>query len=136
MPDKISPAIRSRIMSMIRSQWTKPEKKIHNFLKGNRIRHVMHPDLLGNPDAFIIDYNAVLFIDGCFWHNCPYHGHIPKSNKEYWLPKIEKNISRDKKYTAELEEQGFKVIRIWECDIMNEGSTLKNFKTNFLFREE
>ncbi len=78
----------------------------------------MHPSLPGNPDVFFKDRNAVLFIDGCFWHNCPYHGHIPESNKEYWQPKIKKNVLRDKKNSEELREKGFHVIRLWECEIM------------------
>lgn len=128
MPDRISLANRSMIMSRIRSKWTKPEKKIHNFLKGNKIRHFMHPALLGNPDAFLIDYNVVLFIDGCFWHNCPSHGHIPKSNKEYWLPKIQKNILRDKKYSSELKDLGYNVLRIWECEILKNDFGWKNIR--------
>jgi DNA mismatch endonuclease (patch repair protein) len=123
MPDKFSADIRSGIMSKIRSKWTKPEMKMHGLLKGNKIRHLMHPDLKGNPDAYLKDFNAVLFIDGCFWHNCPKHGHMPKKNSEYWVPKIIRNTERDKRNTRLLESEGFRVIRLWECDIMK-----KDFK--------
>ena len=106
-------------MAQIKSKWTKPEKRIHNLLKGNKVRHVMHPDLPGKPDAFLKDFNAVIFIDGCFWHKCPIHGHIPQQNKSYWEKKIQKNVQRDEAYTNVLESTGFTVIRLWEHDVMS-----------------
>ena len=117
MPDKFSSEVRSKIMSRIRSKWTTSEKKVHNALKGNKIKHTMHPDLPGNPDVFLKDSNAVIFIDGCFWHNCPKHGHIPLSNVKYWKKKIEKNVMRDKKNTKALKDMGFEVWRIWEHEV-------------------
>lgn len=129
MTDKFFSDVRSKIMSRIRSKWTMPEKKLHNLMKGNKIRHLMHPNLLGNPDVFLKDYNAVLFIDGCFWHNCPKHGHIPESNKDYWSSKIQRNVTRDKKASKVLKDTGFLVIRFWECMVMK-----KDFKGKDILR--
>lgn len=126
MGDKFSEEVRSRIMSKIRSKWTKPEKKLHNLLKGNKIRHTMHPDLLGNPDVLLKDSNTVIFIDGCFWHGCPTHGHIPHSNRDYWYKKIKRNIERDKKNTISLEEMGYLVLRFWECEVMPNDFKIQN----------
>jgi len=117
MADKFSAEVRSKIMSRIKSKWTSSEKKVHNQLKGNRIRHVMHPKLPGNPDVFLMDYNLVLFLDGCFWHCCPLHGHIPDSNLDYWGPKIEKNVQRDLENSKLLKRNGFIVKRIWEHEV-------------------
>ena len=94
--DIVSKEKRSEIMSGIRSKWTKPEVFAHNVLKGNRVRHEMHPRIAGNPDILIRDTNTVIFIDGCFWHGCPRHYREPKTNRGYWLPKIEGNIRRDR----------------------------------------
>lgn len=126
MPDKFSSEVRSKIMSRIRSKWTRAEKKVHNLLKGNKINHKMHPDLPGNPDVLLYGTNSVLFIDGCFWHNCPEHGHIPKSNVNYWKKKIERNVIRDKETNNVLKEIGFNVIRIWEHEVNNEDFCIEN----------
>ncbi|MBI1972510.1 very short patch repair endonuclease, partial [Candidatus Woesearchaeota archaeon] len=71
---------RSKRMSLIRSRWTKQETKVHNMLKGNKIKHKMHPKLPGNPDVLINNKRAV-FLQGCFWHKCPIHYKKPSSNK-------------------------------------------------------
>jgi len=117
MADKFSEEKRSEIMSKIRSKWTSNEKFVHNLLKGNRIKHKMHPPLQGNPDIFIGDRNTVVFIDGCFWHNCPTHGHPVYSNKAYWAQKIKRNVKRDKKNTKLLKKLGYRVVRLWEHEI-------------------
>lgn len=117
MADKFDAATRSYIMSRIRGKWTNPERQLHNHLKGSRVRHNMHPKIFGNPDAYLKDLNAVVFVDGCFWHGCPEHGHIPKSKKGFWKAKIDRNTKRDRAYTKELRSLGYNVIRIWECQI-------------------
>ena len=130
MGDQFSKDERSRLMSKIKSVWTSPERKIHNLLKGNKIRHKMHPKLPGNPDVYLTDYNTVVFIDGCFWHNCPIHGHIPKSNMEYWEKKIRRNVERDEAYTAHLRYVGYNVVRIWECEVSSRDFNFQVFIQN------
>jgi len=103
-------------MSRIKGKWTRPEIVVHNYLKGNKVKHRMHPSISGNPDALIGD-KTVLFIDGCFWHGCPHHGHIPKSNTGYWRPKIQQNIRRDKECVKALKHMGYDVLRVWEHEI-------------------
>ncbi len=90
-------------MSNIKSKWTDQEKKIHSYLKANKIKHKMHPKLSGSPDILLKDANTVVFLHGCFWHKCPKCYKEPKSNKKYWLPKIEKNVKRDRKNDAVAE---------------------------------
>jgi DNA mismatch endonuclease (patch repair protein) len=58
-----------------------------------------------------------VFVDGCFWHGCPIHSHIPKSNQNYWRPKLRKNIERDKEKDERLRIAGWTVIRFWEHDM-------------------
>ncbi|MFA5333326.1 MAG: very short patch repair endonuclease [Candidatus Nanoarchaeia archaeon] len=115
--DKMTKAQRSYCMSQIRSKWTKPEVKVHNILKGNKIRHKMHPKIEGSPDIILKDRKLAIFIHGCFWHKCPKCYKEPKSNKKYWLPKIERNVERDNLNKKMLKKQGYKSLVIWEHEI-------------------
>ena len=115
--DRVSKEKRSEIMSKIRGKWTKPERKAHNILKGLKVRHKMHPDLCGNPDILLKDKKAVIFINGCFWHGCPRHFRMPKTNVKFWKDKIRRNIERDRKNTELLIKKGYRVIRLWECQL-------------------
>lgn len=117
MADVFTKKKRSEIMSRIRSKWTRQEKMAHNYLKGHKIKHKMHPKMEGSPDIILKDRKIVIFLHGCFWHKCPIHYKEPKSRKSYWVPKIEANVLRDKENTKLLRKQGWKVIRIWEHDI-------------------
>ncbi|MGG4392932.1 very short patch repair endonuclease [Paenibacillus thiaminolyticus] len=139
MADKISPEARSRNMSAIRSTKTKIEDKIAKALwnRGIRFRRNVR-DLKGKPDIAIKKYKIVIFIDSCFWHSCEIHGHIPKTNSDYWLRKLERNKQRDLEITLYYKECGWNVLRVWEHDIKNDFkrvvdsivefiSTIKNF---------
>lgn len=120
MPDTLTKEQRSYCMSRIRSKWTSQEKRIHNYLKGHKIKHKMHPKLKGCPDI-LINSEIAVFLHGCFWHKCPKCYVEPKSKKAYWLPKLENNVKRDKKNIRTLKKQGFTVVKIWEHSV----------KTNF-----
>jgi DNA mismatch endonuclease (patch repair protein) len=117
MTDIFTKEKRSWIMSRIRSKWTKQEKLVHNKLKGLKIKHKMHPKMVGNPDIILSDKKIAIFLHGCFWHRCPLHYREPKSKRKYWLTKIEKNVLRDKKNMTMLKKGGWKVVVIWEHDI-------------------
>jgi len=108
---------RSIRMSKIQSKWTTPERTVHNFLKGNKIKHKMHPNIGGNPDIKLTNSKKVIFIQGCFWHKCPKCYKEPKSNKRYWVTKINKNVKRDVKNRKELKKNGYNVIEIWEHEV-------------------
>lgn len=119
MTDNHTKEIRSRNMSHIRSENTKPEEKVRKYLfsKGFRYRKndKRYP---GKPDIVLPKYNTIIFINGCFWHkhNCARFV-WPSSNKDYWIAKITKNVSRDIKNQLILEEMGWKVITVWECEL-------------------
>lgn len=76
----------------------------------------------GHPDIVLPKYRTVIFVNGCFWHQHPgcRRATIPKSNQDYWIPKLKRNVERDRKDIAELEEAGWKVIIIWECMLKKE----------------
>ena len=115
--DNLTKEQRSRCMSQIKSKWTRQELKVHNYLKGNKIKHKMHPKIEGSPDIIFSDKKKAVFLHGCFWHKCPRCYIQPKSNKNYWLQKIEKNIRRDKSNKDKLKRSGWKVISAWEHEI-------------------
>lgn len=112
--------ITSKIMSSIKGKNTKPELKLrkalwHSGVKGYRLHWKKVP---GRPDIAFPGKKLAIFVNGCFWHRCPYcNPSKPKSNTEFWEKKFEKNISRDKEKVRELEKLGWKVITIWECKI-------------------
>lgn len=107
-------------MSKIRSGNTSPEKLVRSFLHAKGFRFRLHrKDLPGKPDIVLPRFKTVIFVHGCFWHQCPHckGGRLPKSNLSYWEPKLEKNQNRDKKNTLELKKLGWKVITIWACQL-------------------
>lgn len=68
------------------------------------------------PDIVCTRPRVAVFVDGCFWHGCPEHGSMPKSNRDFWVSKIKRNRERDRAQTAVLEAAGWKVVRVWEHD--------------------
>lgn len=68
------------------------------------------------PDIVFTRARVAVFVDGCFWHSCPLHGRVPKSNLAYWIPKLEGNRARDDRVNSALASNGWVVVRIWEHD--------------------
>ena len=119
MADNHSKDIRSKNMSHIRSTNTIPEVVVRKYLfsKGFRYRKNVRT-MPGRPDIVLPKYRAVIFVNGCFWHkhDCPRFV-WPSSNEEYWRKKILRNVERDAKNYKLLEEAGWKVLVIWECQL-------------------
>ena len=103
-------------MSRIRSSGTKVELKYKDRFSGQEYQ----PEgLFGKPDFVDWKNKTVIFIDGCFWHKCPIHWNEPKSNKKYWIPKLERNAVRDKEVKLAYQNSGWKVVRMWEHELKN-----------------
>ena len=132
MPDIMSKEERSKRMSLIRSEWTKPERFVHNFLKGNKVKHKMHPKITGSPDIIIPEKKIAIFIHGCFWHGCKKCYNPPSTNKAFWKNKLEKNMLKDKKDKKDTNHEGWKHIVIWEHEIPrnNPGKGIRNILKN------
>lgn len=120
MVDKVSKEVRSYNMSRIRSKDTTPEILVRSYLfsKGLRFRKndKRYP---GSPDIVLPKYKTMVFVHGCFWHlhdGCKY-AVMPKSNVEFWEKKLYGNKERDERNKKELEELGWKVITVWECEL-------------------
>lgn len=107
-------------MSRIRSKDTKPEMLVRKFLFAKGFRYRLHDKKLpGKPDIVLAKYKTVIFIHGCFWHGhegCKYYV-VPKTRTEWWLNKISNNIINDNKAIEALQNLGWKVIVLWECEL-------------------
>lgn len=117
MPDDRTAAQRSETMRRVRSRDTSPEMALRRELHRRGLRYSLRRRLPGSPDIVFVSAGAAVFIDGCFWHGCPQHCRRPSSNRDYWLPKIERNMRRDRRVDAELKEAGWRVIRLWEHEV-------------------
>jgi len=118
MVDRISKEARSKIMSAIRSKNTKPELVLRRALWSKGLRFRIHYGKEKIDIAFPSKKLAI-FVDGCFWHGCPMHSHIPKTNKEYWMPKLKKNIESAKAKDSRLKTDGWEVVHFWEHELTN-----------------
>lgn len=119
--DKITSERRSENMRRIRGKNTAPELVVRKLCReigftGYRIHRT---DLPGKPDLAWVGRKLAIFVHGCFWHghDCAEGIRKPKSNRDYWIPKIEGNQQRDAENVAALHATGWNVLAIWECEI-------------------
>lgn len=131
MADNHSKEVRSMNMSHIKSTGTKPEVIVRKYLFSKGLRYRKNDKRYpGNPDIVLPKHKVCVFINGCFWHQhsgCRYAA-IPKSNQEYWIPKLQRNVERDKTNIEKLTQNGWNVITVWECELKKEclSQTLDN----------
>jgi DNA mismatch endonuclease (patch repair protein) len=113
-------------MQSNRPRDTRPELVLRRILHGMGLRYRVSarplPDLRRTADLVFRPSLVAVFIDGCFWHGCPEHGSQPRSNSDYWAPKLARNIERDMETNSALEAAGWKVIRIWEHEDANRAA--------------
>ena len=136
MTDTMTPEQRHRCMSHIRSKATKPELLVRQWLWGHGYRYRLNvKSVPGKPDIVLRTYRTAIFVNGCFWHG---HGvrleaaqiensklkiensaccKIPSSNREFWVAKIRRNQERDRENYRVLQENGWQVIMVWECQL-------------------
>lgn len=114
---------RSDVMSKVKSRNTKPEIRVRSWLHNRGFRFRLHRrDLSGVPDIVLPKYKTVIFVHGCFWHQHPgcKKATIPRSNHEFWKQKLERNVERDREHVEQLEQDRWKVIMIWECEVKSD----------------
>ena len=128
MADHLTKGKRSWNMSRIRSKNTKPEMAVRKHLYSKGFRYRLHVnDIPGKPDLSNKTKKIAVFVNGCFWHqhkNCS-RSTIPKTNKKYWIPKLNRNVSRFKENINDLKSFGWKVFIIWECELKNNVKEIK-----------
>jgi DNA mismatch endonuclease (patch repair protein) len=98
---------------------TRPERALRTVLHARGLRfRVDHPlrlpTLTVRPDVVFTRWQVAVFVDGCFWHSCPEHGNVPRRNLDYWVPKLQRNIDRDRRIDFALHDAGWRVVRAWE----------------------
>lgn len=121
MADVFSAAIRSEVMSRIKSKGTTPELIVRKIAFGLGYRYRLNSSSLpGKPDLIFPRFHKVIFVHGCFWHqhSCG-RGEKPRSNRRYWEQKLARNVFRDKRNLVELKRLGWKALVIWECRFKN-----------------
>jgi len=114
----VSVVVRRR-MARIRKADTKPEIVVRRLSHRLGYRFRLHRrDLPGTPDLVFPSKRKVIFVHGCFWHqhNCQLGGRRPQTRQEYWGPKLDRNVARDKGVREELARLGWGVLVIWECE--------------------
>jgi DNA mismatch endonuclease (patch repair protein) len=125
---------RSENMRRIRSRDTFPEMVVRRLVHGLGYRYRLHvADLPGKPDIVLPRLSKIIEVRGCFWHqhgNCS-ASHVPKSNVEYWRPKLKRNKQRDKTRIVEWASLGWDALIVWECEC-RELLTLKHKLATFL----
>jgi len=108
---------RAYCMSRIRGRDTGPESRFRKALWALGVRYRIRNRLPGRPDLVIPRARIAIFVDGCFWHHCPKHFVMPRTNRNFWRQKIGANRERDRNVNRKLRCDGWKVVRIWEHDI-------------------
>lgn len=125
MADVMTSEQRSRCMAAIKGKDTKPEMIVRKYLFSCGLRfRVQVRNLPGTPDIVLPKYKTAIFVNGCFWHGhegCKYF-RLPKSNVEFWKEKIGRNIERDRESMQALLDLGWKIIRVWECELRNKAN--------------
>ena len=133
MTDTMTPQQRHYCMSRIRSKDTTPEKRVRQWLWQHGYRYRLNvKGVPGKPDIVMRKYRTAIFVNGCFWHGhhvqCTMNNvqctiedskccKIPKTNREFWVAKIRRNQERDQQNYKVLEENGWQVIVLWECQL-------------------
>ncbi|BCQ35498.1 MULTISPECIES: very short patch repair endonuclease [Erwinia] len=117
MADVHSSDVRSKNMRAIRTRDTAIEKRLAELLVELGLSYrVQDKSLPGRPDFVLADYQAIIFVHGCFWHR--HHCHLfkmPATRTAFWQGKIDSNVARDKRYVEELTASGWRVLLVWEC---------------------
>jgi DNA mismatch endonuclease (patch repair protein) len=120
MTDTFSKCERSRIMAAVKSEDTTPELLVRRFVHGLGYRYRLHVrSLPGTPDLVFPRLRKIINVNGCFWHM---HGcarcRVPSSRRAYWIAKMRRNAARDKRTQRELRRAGWRVMVVWECQII------------------
>jgi DNA mismatch endonuclease (patch repair protein) len=130
---------RSALMGKIKSKDTKQEKKLRSFIWNLGIRYRKNvKNMPGAPDILISKYKLVIFVDGEFWHGYNWNEKKQKikSNRDFWIPKIERNMQRDETNNQYYEDNGWTVVRFWEHQLKNDFGSCINLLLNYFDKNQ
>jgi DNA mismatch endonuclease, patch repair protein len=125
--DNFNTRKRSEIMARVRSSGNASTelKALQILRRGAVTGWRRHFPIFGSPDFAFPKAHLALFIDGCFWHGCPRCYRAPKSARVFWRQKLSKNKKRDLKVSRQLRKDGWKVVRVWECQLKSPAHLLR-----------
>lgn len=137
LADNLNPEQRSAAMRQVRSKNTSPELAVRRLLqsRGYSGYRLHRTDIPGKPDIAWIGRKLAIFVHGCFWHghNCPRGARTPKTRRDYWLAKIERNRQRDGAHQLALKAAGWGALTLWECELDDQRNISKKLR-RFLAR--
>ena len=122
---------RSDIMRAVKGRDTKPEMTVRRIVHSMGYRYRLHcKDLPGKPDLVFRSRRKVIFVHGCFWHghDCKRGARTPKTNRDYWQAKIQRNMIRDTKHRSELSQSGWTTLIIWECELKDKENLIERIR--------
>lgn len=125
MKPERAPLTRSQVMSWVKGRDTRPEMRVRRALHAAGLRYRLQAkELPGRPDLVFRSARLAIFVHGCFWHRhagCE-HARMPKSRVDFWTAKLEANVNRYARQIAELEEAGWTVMTLWECETRDQAA--------------
>jgi DNA mismatch endonuclease (patch repair protein) len=122
MSDNLKPEDRRKTMQAVKGKGTKLEKRLWAMFAGMGLKGWKKNanTITGKPDVIFINQRIAVFIDGCFWHGCPYcQRKLPKTNREYWERKIKRNVELARLHNEQLQRDGWTVVRVWEHEMVD-----------------
>lgn len=115
---------KSEAMARVRQRDTLPEVLLRRELWSRGLRYRLNQRIAGTrPDLVFVSDRLVVFVDGCFWHSCPLHGTTPATNQGFWADKLRRNAERDAEHNRALRQAGWRVLRLWEHEILEGAAT-------------
>lgn len=130
--DKLNTHQRSENMRRIKSKDTVPELLVRRVLRSERVRYTQRTDRLpGKPDFLVCEGRVAIFVHGCFWHQharCA-DGRRPKSRLDYWGPKLDSNLARDRRVRRQLRRARIFSIVLWECEVLDAAALAHQLRT-------
>ena len=131
MTDVYPPEKRSAVMRRVKGKDTSPELKVRKALTALGARYRLHrKDLPGKPDVVLPGRRLAIFVHGCFWHghDCARGARVPKQNRDYWLGKVGRNLTRDAASCEALAALGWRVETIWECELKDAATLARRLE--------
>jgi len=120
-------------MRRVKGKDTTPELRVRRLLRDLGLRgYRIHYDRLpGKPDVVFTKHKKVIFVHGCFWHghDCPAGRNVPKTNQDYWKPKLARNKERDRQRQEEVRELGWDILIVWECELKDAESLARRLRS-------
>ncbi len=134
--DRFSPSERSNIMRKVKARDTAPERAIRKMVYAMGFRYRLNSRALpGSPDLVFPGRKKVIFVHGCFWHQHPgcKRSLLPTSRHDYWASKLTANCLRDERTSVLLQQMGWQVLVVWECELKN-NEKIRDLLYDFLNR--